>query len=196
MPRATSLPVKHRSWGGRRKGAGRKRELEFSKRREIASAYFDRMQKGRDLELQSDPPSREAVIRKLTAKYDVTHRMVQRCVAEFLPDIRRNSALYADATVGMNEIQPLPARGIEKLKPGVYADKRLRLVVDLAGNREWIFRFIWRHTIRDMVLGGSEMSLAEARERATKASRMLAAGQNPIDGSYSNAVLQSVKSKS
>ena len=45
----------------------------------------------------------------------------------------------------------------------------LRLIVDSAGNRQWIFRFIWRSTIRDMVLGGSELSLAVARERAIEA---------------------------
>jgi hypothetical protein len=96
----------------------------------------------------------------------------------------------------MNEAQPLPARKIGKLKPGVYADDKLRLNVDAAGNRKWIFRFRWRSTVRDMVLGGSEMSLAMARECATEASRKVAAGQNPIDGSWLSAILERVKSKS
>jgi hypothetical protein len=46
-----------------------------------------------------------------------------------------------------------------------------------------------------MMLGGSELSLATARERAKKASLQLAAGQNPIDGSWSSAALQSLRSK-
>lgn len=200
MPKAKSPPVKVRkktgSWGGKRSGAGRRRELGFSDRREIASDYFDCMQNRRKLALQSNAARRESVIRKLMAEFSVTHRMVERCVAEFLPDIRRNSALYAYAVDGMNEIQRLPARKIEKLKPGVYVDKKLRLIVDSAGNRKWIYRFISRSTVRDMELGGSEMSLAEVRERATKASRMLATGQNPIDGSWSSAALASVRSKS
>ena len=43
-------------------------------------------------------------------------------------------------------IQPLPAdeKEIKKLKSGIYADKKLRLIVDPAGNRKWVFRFIWR----------------------------------------------------
>jgi hypothetical protein len=48
------------SWGGRRKGAGRKRDLTFSDRREIASEYFVRRQKGSDL---GNTPRREAVAR-------------------------------------------------------------------------------------------------------------------------------------
>jgi hypothetical protein len=87
---------------------------------------------------------------------------------------------------------------IEKLRPGIYADKNLplRLVIDSAGSRKWIFRFIWRSTVHDMTLGGSELSLAMARELATKASRKFAAGQNPIDGSWSSIAMQSLKSKS
>jgi hypothetical protein len=68
----------------------------------------------------------------------------------------------------------------------VYADKklRLRLIVGADGNLKWV--------VRDKMLGGSKMSLAVARELATKASRMVAAGQNPIDGSWSSTALQHV----
>ena len=44
------------------------------------------------------------------------------------------------------------------------------------------FIFIWGHPslVREKILGGSELSLATARELATKARRMLAAGlDNP-----------------
>jgi Arm DNA-binding domain len=193
MPSAKSPPVKRRrqigSWGGRRNGAGRKRELGLSDRREIAGDYFARMQTR-----QNNRPLREALIRKLMAEYNVTHRMVVRCVAEFLPDIRWNAKMYKYANEGA-EIQPLPARNINKLKPGVYVEKKLRLNVNSTGKRTWIFQFKWRFTIRDMVLGGPEISLTKARELATKASRKLAAGQNPIDDSWASAALQSAKSK-
>ena len=118
--------------------------------------------------------------------------MVERVIAEFLPEIRSEAAIWAYATEGMNEIHALPARKIDKLKPGVYADKKLRLIVGADGNLKWVFRFLWRSFVRDKMLGGSEMSLAVARELATKASRMVAAGQNPIDGSWSSAALQHV----
>jgi hypothetical protein len=156
------------------------------------------MQKGRDL---GNTPRRVAVIRKLMAKFRVTHRMVVRCLDDFLRNTRFNVEMWRYATEGAG-IQPLPAeeKEIEKLRSGIYADKKLRLTVDSAGNRKWSFIFIWGSEVlsevREKILGGSELSLATARERATKASRTLAGGQNPIDGSWSSAILQTVKSKS
>ena len=193
------------SWGGRRKGAGRKRELELSDRREIAGDYFVCMQKRRMGSVagvveerrvkdrrrrlmmgsvagvvEERRPFREALIRELMAEYKVTHRMVVRCVAEFLPDIRWNAKMYKYAIEGA-EIRPLPARtrNMNKLRPGVYVEKNLRLNVDSPGKRTWIFQYRWGSTIHNMVLGGPEISLTKARELATKASRKLAAGQNP-----------------
>ena len=64
------------------------------------------------------------------------------------------------------------------------------------GNRKWSFIFIWGSEVREKILGGSELSLSTARKLATKASRMFAAGQNPIDGSWSSPALQSLRSKS
>jgi hypothetical protein len=188
MPRAIG------SWGGRRKGAGRKRELTLSDRREIASEYFVLTQEGRDL---GNTPRRDAVICKLMAKFRVTHRMVVRCLDDFLRNARFNVKQWRYATEGAG-IQPLPAeeKEIEKLRSGIYADKKLRLTVDSTGNRKWSFIFIWGSEVREKILGGSELSLATARERATKASRMLAEGQNPIDGSWSSSALQSLRSKS
>ena len=191
MPRAKSQIS---SWGGRRKGAGRKRELTLSCRREIATDYFAHKQKGRDL---GDTPRRDAIIRELMTEYGATHRMVVRCLDDFLRKTKDNVEMWRYATEG-DGIQPLPAKEkeIEKLRSGIYADKKLRLIVDSAGNRKWIFCFIWRFTVTDMMLGGSELSLATARERAKKASLLLASGQNPIDGSWSNSVLQSLRAKS
>ena len=180
------------SWGGKRPDAGRKPKLEISDREQIAKDYFARMRRDEE----SRPARRKSVVSELMDEFGTTHRMIVRAIAEFLPEIRSNAALWAYATDGMNEINTLPARKLEKLKPGVYADGKLRLIVDPAGNRQWILRFIWRSIIRDKVLGGSELSLAVARKRAIEASRKVAAGQNPIDDSWSSAVLQMVKSKS
>ena len=199
MPRAKSSSVARRkklgSWGGRRKGAGRKRELGLSDRREIAADYFARIQKR-----QNSRPLREALIRTLMVDYKVTHRTVERCVAEFLPDIRWNAKMYNYAMEGAKRIQPLPARDIKRaFKPGVYVEdklrRKLRLNVDSTGKRTWIFPFGWGNTIHHMVLGGQKLSLKEARQRATEATRKLAAGQNPIDGSWASAALQRANSK-
>jgi hypothetical protein len=191
--------------GGRRKGAGRKRELGLSDRREIAGDYFACMQKRRMgrvagvgeerhvkerrlrlmMGVEERRPFREALICELMAEYKVTHRMVVRCVAEFLPDIRRNIKMYRYAIEGAERTQALPARNINKrpFKPGVYVDIRrnLRLIVNSTGERTWIFPFHWGTTIHHMVLGGQEISLAKARELATEAGRKLEAGQNPIN---------------
>src|SRR5262249_14125126 len=123
----------------------------------------------------------------LIGGYKVTHRMVVRCVAEFLPDIRWNVKMYRYAIEGAGRIQPLPARDINKraFKPGVYEEnklrRKLRLIVDSTGKHTWIFPFRCGTTIHHMVLGGQELSLKKARELATKAGRKLAAGQNPIN---------------
>jgi integrase len=75
----------------------------------------------------------------------------------------------------------LTARKVETAKPGVYVDGQgLRLVVGLAGSRKWVFRFMRQGRSQEMGLGGSDVSLAVARERAGDARRALAAGQNPI----------------
>ena len=51
------------SWGGKRPGAGRKRELKKEGRKQIAKNYFERMQDSRELALHSKPAIRESVIR-------------------------------------------------------------------------------------------------------------------------------------
>jgi hypothetical protein len=131
--------------------------------------------------------------------------MVRRYLDKWLAPTRRNIKMYRYATEAA-PIQRLPEEGIEKLSPGTYVDKRnrrLRLIIDPAGSRKWIFRFQWGFAICDMPLRGpkgddtvSEISLTMARELATKAGRRLAAGQNPIDGSWASAPLQSAKSTS
>jgi hypothetical protein len=228
MARSKSPRPKHNlaGWGGKRKRAGRRRKRAFSERRDIAIDYFDRKYgkpKNPDVEMQNGAarqtthswtPSastavirnndaenrvrREIIIQELMSEHRLTHRMIVRCLNEFLSDIKSNDTIFKYATEGLNERQPLPAREaeIKRLEPGVYVDGKLCLVVVSPGKRKWIFRFIWRSTIRDMELGNSEMSLATARERAKQASRKVAKGQNPIDGSWLNPVLEGVRSKS
>ena len=76
----------------------------------------------------------------------------------------------------------LTARKVETAKPGVYVDGQgLRQIVGATRTRKWVFRFMRRGRSREMGLGGSDVSLAMARERAADARRVLAAGQNPID---------------
>jgi hypothetical protein len=195
----TALKVRRR-WVGWQ-APGRRHKLSFSERRDIAIDYFNRMYgkpKNPDLEMQNDVARREDVIRELMTEHRLTHRMIVRCLNEFLCDIKSNDKIFKYATEGLNEIQPLPAREteIKRLEPGAYADGKLRLVVVSPDKRKWIFRFVWRSMIRDMEVGDSEMSLATVRARVRQASRMLAKGQNPIDGSWLNAVLEGVSSKS
>jgi integrase len=76
----------------------------------------------------------------------------------------------------------LTARKAETAKPGVHMDgEGLRLIVGATGTRKWVFRFMRRGRSQEMGLGGSDVSLALARERAADARRALTAGQNPID---------------
>jgi len=77
----------------------------------------------------------------------------------------------------------LTARKVETAKTGVYLDGQgLRLIVGSNGTRKWVFRFMRRGRSQEMGLGGRDVPLAIARERAADARRMLVAGQNPIDG--------------
>ena len=81
------------------------------------------------------------------------------------------------------DVGRLTARKVETAKPGVYLDGQgLRLIVGATGSRKWAFRFMRRGRSQDMGLGGADVSLAMARERAAEARRTLAGGQNPIDG--------------
>jgi integrase len=85
----------------------------------------------------------------------------------------------------------LSARAVSTLnKPGRHADgDGLYLLIDKGGAKRWVFLFRWKSAgakgpgkLREMGLGGlSAVSLAEARERAGEARRLLANGRNPID---------------
>jgi len=70
-----------------------------------------------------------------------------------------------------------------EIKPGRHADgDGLYLVVDASGAKRWLFLFRRQGKLKEMGLGGlSTVALADARERASAARRILKDGQNPIE---------------
>jgi integrase len=76
----------------------------------------------------------------------------------------------------------LTARRVETAKPGKYEDGHgLRLVVSPSGARKWVFRFMRAGKRIEMGLGSvPTVSLAEAREKAADARRLVKAGKNPV----------------
>jgi len=78
----------------------------------------------------------------------------------------------------------LTARRVQTLaSPGLYADGGgLYLQVAHAGAKSWILRYQRDGRRRDMGLGSAELvSLAEARQKAIDARRLITAGNDPID---------------
>jgi integrase len=83
----------------------------------------------------------------------------------------------------MAKVAVLSARTVQTLrKPGMYLDGRgLYLRIGPAGNKSWIYRFALGGKTRDMGLGPSpDISLAEARERATAQRKLRLDGTDPI----------------
>ena len=76
----------------------------------------------------------------------------------------------------------LTARKVETAKAGKYSDGgNLYLIVSPAGGRKWVLRFTWRGKAREMGLGTpATVSLADARDKAADARRMVAQGLDPI----------------
>lgn len=76
----------------------------------------------------------------------------------------------------------LTARKVETAKPGKYEDGQgLRLVVSPSGARKWVFRFMRAGKRVEMGLGSvPAVSLAQARERAADARKLVKAGKDPI----------------
>jgi len=80
-------------------------------------------------------------------------------------------------------LNKLTARAvINATKPGRYGDGGgLSLVVDADGRRRWVLRYQIAGKTRDMGLGsGRDMPLAEARERAEAARKLIRDGRDPI----------------
>jgi integrase len=77
----------------------------------------------------------------------------------------------------------LTARKVETAKPGKHSDGgNLYLIVSETGSRKWVLRFTWRGKPKEMGLGSATgVTLADAREKAAAARRMIIQGINPID---------------
>jgi integrase len=80
------------------------------------------------------------------------------------------------------ELKSLTARQVETARPGKYGDGGgLQLVVSPSGSRKWVLRFLWRGKAREMGLGAMPtVGLAEAREKALAARRLVKSGVDPI----------------
>jgi len=81
-------------------------------------------------------------------------------------------------------VKKLSARSVVTLKKaGRHSDgDGLYLVVDPSGARRWLFMFRWDGKLKEMGLGGiSSTSLADAREQAAAARKLVASGVNPIE---------------
>ena len=77
----------------------------------------------------------------------------------------------------------LTARRVETAKtPGMYADGgSLYLRIAPGGSKQYIFRYIRNGRLHDMGIGPTHtLSLAEARERATEARKLLLDGIDPV----------------
>ncbi len=82
------------------------------------------------------------------------------------------------------QTQKLTARAVAAAKkPGLYSDGGgLNLQVARGGSKSWIYRFMLRGRSRDMGLGGVDVvSLAEAREKALGARKLVKAGIDAIE---------------
>jgi integrase len=78
----------------------------------------------------------------------------------------------------------LTDRRVRTAPPGRYSDGAVRglmLVVQASGSRSWILRYQMAGRRRDMGLGPyPEITLAEAREKALEARRLVAKGRDPL----------------
>ena len=75
----------------------------------------------------------------------------------------------------------LTARSVATAKPGRHCDGRgLYLAVSDSGAKKWVLRFTFNHRVTEMGLGNADVSLAEARDKAAEARKLVASGVNPI----------------
>ncbi len=76
----------------------------------------------------------------------------------------------------------LSSRTVDTAKPGKHADGGgLYLIVADSGSRKWVFRFTRDGKAREMGLGAaSGGTLADARQKAVEAQRLIADGKDPL----------------
>jgi len=82
------------------------------------------------------------------------------------------------------EQNKLSARFVQTvIKPGRHSDGGgLYLVVDPSGAKRWLFLFRWGGKLKELGLGGlTAVPLAQAREKASDARRLVKSGTNPIE---------------
>jgi integrase len=93
----------------------------------------------------------------------------------------------------------LTATGVQKLRaPGMHADGgSLYLRIAEGGSKQWIFRYTARGRLRDMGLGPVHtLTLAEAREKARDARKLLLEGIDPIESKHARmAALRAAAAK-
>ena len=91
----------------------------------------------------------------------------------------------------------LTAVRVKKLvKPGRYTDgDGLHLHVRDAKHRAWVLRYMLRGRVRDMGLGPyPEVSIAQAREKAAAAHKLLREGQDPLQARRAETAAQAIAS--
>ena len=95
----------------------------------------------------------------------------------------RKSATPIPPTWGPRPTKKLSARGVEAANAvGMYGDGDGLYLQITTGCKSWIFRFRLNGKRREMGLGSiRDVSLAEARQRASDARAMVARGLDPID---------------
>ncbi len=91
--------------------------------------------------------------------------------------------------------QKLTARAAATTKPGRYGDGAgLYLVVAPSGARKWVYRFTFAGKVTEAGLGAADVvSLAEARNKAHEARKMLEAGKNPVEAKRQAAIIEAGK---
>ncbi len=89
----------------------------------------------------------------------------------------------------------LTARAAATTKPGRYGDGAgLYLVVSPSGARKWVFRFTFAGKVTETGLGSADVvSLAEVRDKAHEARKLLERGENPIEAKRQAATVETRK---
>ena len=86
--------------------------------------------------------------------------------------------MFSAAMAGQGK---LSARAAATAKLGRHGDGRgLWLAVSETGARKWVFRFTFGGRVTEMGLGNADVTLAQARDRASEARKLVAVGVNPI----------------
>ena len=75
----------------------------------------------------------------------------------------------------------LSARGVATAKPGRHSDGGgLYLVVSPNGTKKWVYRFTFSGRVNETGVGGGDVPLAEAREKAAGLRKQVRDGFNPV----------------